>query len=121
VLPDYRRQAQGYDNTRAANPAVVQALLDAFAAAPGRRFADIGGGTGNYSQALRDLGWEPLVIDASEAMLTRARAKGLFERLERDDPEGFHGGLRRLERDLAAGRWPGEASRTTVVAWDKPA
>lgn len=45
--------------------------------APGRRLADIGGGTGNYAAALRDKGYAPLVIDRSEAMLARAREKGL--------------------------------------------
>lgn len=248
MLPDYDRQAQSYDETRAANAAVVQTMRDALGASPGRRLADIGGGTGNYSLALREHGWEPLVIDLSEAMLARARSKDLpvlladaedlpladgsfdaaamisvlhhldrpsraveeakrilapggalvvkaytredvqdawpleywpssrewmlathppvselermlpgmrrlclvfddvsdaslaaltarprlvldpawrrqisfFERLERDDPDGLRNGLRRLERDLAAGEWPGEAGRTTVVAWDKP-
>jgi SAM-dependent methyltransferase len=43
-----------------------------------------------------------------------------FERLEREDPEGLAAGLRRLERDLEDGRWPGEAGRTTVITWRKP-
>jgi SAM-dependent methyltransferase len=37
----------------------------------------VGGGTGNYSAALRGRGWRPLVLDRSPAMLARARSKGL--------------------------------------------
>jgi demethylmenaquinone methyltransferase/2-methoxy-6-polyprenyl-1,4-benzoquinol methylase len=44
---------------------------------PGRRLADIGGGTGNYALALRRGGWEPVVVDRSAEMLARAAAKGL--------------------------------------------
>jgi ubiquinone/menaquinone biosynthesis C-methylase UbiE len=77
LLPDYSRQAQGYDRTRAASPAVSAHLRAALAGAPGPRLADIGGGTGNYADALREEGFEPLVIDRSPEMLARAEAKGL--------------------------------------------
>jgi hypothetical protein len=49
LLPDYSNQAQTYDLTRAASPLVLAALGLALAGAPGRRLADIGGGTGNYA------------------------------------------------------------------------
>ena len=49
-------------------------LREALEGAPGRRLADIGGGTGNYSRALRDEGWEPVVVDREPAMLARAAA-----------------------------------------------
>jgi demethylmenaquinone methyltransferase/2-methoxy-6-polyprenyl-1,4-benzoquinol methylase len=77
LLRDYSRQAQSYDDTRAASPSVLVPLREALAGAPGRRLADIGGGTGNYAQALVGEGWEPLVIDRSPEMLARATAKGL--------------------------------------------
>jgi ubiquinone/menaquinone biosynthesis C-methylase UbiE len=83
ILGDYSRQAETYDATRAASPSVLAPLRQALAGAPGRRLVDVGGGTGNYSLALRDEGWEPLVVDRSTAMLERARAKGL-ETLEGD-------------------------------------
>jgi demethylmenaquinone methyltransferase/2-methoxy-6-polyprenyl-1,4-benzoquinol methylase len=51
--------------------------------APGLRLADIGGGTGNYAEALKREGWDPVVIDRSESMLARAAAKGL-ETVEAD-------------------------------------
>ena len=77
LLQDYSRQAQTYDQTRSASPPVVAALREAIDSAPGRRLADIGGGTGNYAQALAELGWDPLVIDRQPEMLSRAAAKGL--------------------------------------------
>jgi ubiquinone/menaquinone biosynthesis C-methylase UbiE len=83
LLSDYSRQAQTYDATRAASPSVLGPLRAALAGAPGRRLADIGGGTGNYARALRDEGWEPVVIDREPEMLARAAAKGL-ETIEGD-------------------------------------
>jgi SAM-dependent methyltransferase len=77
LLRDYSNQARTYDETRAASPSVLGPLREALAGAPGRRLADVGGGTGNYAQALRDEGWEPGVVDREPAMLARAAAKGL--------------------------------------------
>jgi ubiquinone/menaquinone biosynthesis C-methylase UbiE len=77
LLPDYINQAEGYDRTRGASPSVLAPLQRALANAPGRTLADIGGGTGNYSAALKAGGWEPLVVDTSQAMLESARGKGL--------------------------------------------
>ena len=83
LLRDYSRQAQTYDETRSASPSVLGPLREALAGAPGRRLADVGGGTGNYSRALRDEGWDPVVIDRQPEMLARAEAKGL-ETVEAD-------------------------------------
>ena len=83
LLRDYSNQARTYDETRSASPSVLAPLREALAGAPGRRLVDVGGGTGNYSRALRDEGWEPLVIDRQPEMLARAAAKGL-ETLEAD-------------------------------------
>jgi demethylmenaquinone methyltransferase/2-methoxy-6-polyprenyl-1,4-benzoquinol methylase len=80
LLRDYTRQAQTYDETRAASPSVLAPLREALAGAPGRRLLDVGGGTGNYARALAGEGWEPLVLDPSAAMLERAAAKGLATR-----------------------------------------
>ena len=76
LLPDYSRQARTYDLTRAASPSVLAALRSALAGAPGPRLADIGGGTGNYAVALREVGWDPVVIDRSPEMLAHATRKG---------------------------------------------
>ncbi len=83
LLRDYTNQARTYDETRAASPSVLGPLREALEGAPGRRLADVGGGTGNYARALRDDGWEPVVIDREPAMLARAAAKGL-ETIEAD-------------------------------------
>jgi len=91
LLRDYSRQARNYDRTRAASPSIVEALRAAIESAPGRRLADIGGGTGNYAAALTELGWDVLVVDRSPEMLGQADAKGLqtllasAERLPLDD------------------------------------
>jgi SAM-dependent methyltransferase len=83
LLPDYSRQAQRYDQTRSASPSVLRPLREALAGAPGRRLADIGGGTGNYALALREEGWDVVVVDRSTEMLAHAAAKGL-ETVEAD-------------------------------------
>ena len=86
LLPDYSRQALRYDETRSASPSVMRPLRNALDGAPGRRLADIGGGTGNYALALREEGWQPVVVDRSADMLERAATKGL-EVLEADAQE----------------------------------
>jgi SAM-dependent methyltransferase len=77
LLPDYSRQAERYDETRSASRSVLRPLCEALEGAPGRRLADIGGGTGNYALALKREGWEPVVVDRSDEMLRQAAAKGL--------------------------------------------
>jgi SAM-dependent methyltransferase len=77
LLPDYSRQAECYDDNRSASPSVLRPLRVALEGAPGRRLADIGGGTGNYALALKREGWKPVVVDRSPEMLARAAAKGL--------------------------------------------
>ena len=77
LLRDYSTQARTYDETRGASPSVLGPLRQALEGAPGRRLVDVGGGTGNYSLALRSDGWDPLVVDREPAMLARAAAKGL--------------------------------------------
>jgi SAM-dependent methyltransferase len=77
LLLDYSEQARTYDRTRAASPSLLGPLRAALDGAPGVGLADIGGGTGNYALALRDEGWEPVVIDRSAEMLAGARSKGL--------------------------------------------
>jgi DNA-binding transcriptional MerR regulator len=74
---DYSQQAHRYDASRGVSPDVIEALLTALGDAPGRALLDVGGGTGNYAQALRDIGWVPTVLDASPDMRAEAEAKGL--------------------------------------------
>lgn len=77
LLADYSNQARAYDETRGASPSVLGPSRVALVGAPGRKLLDIGGGTGNYSQALAAEGWRPLVLDRSPEMLAHAEAKGL--------------------------------------------
>lgn len=77
LLPDYSRQATLYDSARSASPSVLDPLRGALRGAPGKALVDIGGGTGNYALALKQDGWQPVVVDRSPEMLARAAAKGL--------------------------------------------
>lgn len=54
---------------------MLGALLRALGPANGRSLLDIGGGTGNYSVALRKAGFRVTLAELSEAMLRRAAAK----------------------------------------------
>jgi SAM-dependent methyltransferase len=83
LLPDYSQQAERYDESRSASPSTLRVLRPALQGAPGRRLADVGGGTGNYASALELEGWEPVVVDRSRAMLRWAAGKGL-ETVEAD-------------------------------------
>jgi len=74
---DYSQQAQRYDRTRSASRAVLDAVTSALQGAPGRALLDVGGGTGNYAAALRQLGWAPTIVDVSAQMRRAAEAKGL--------------------------------------------
>jgi SAM-dependent methyltransferase len=56
---------------------VLRPLRAALQGAPGRRLLDVGGGTGNYAVAMRDKGWDVVVLDRSAAMLAHAAGKGL--------------------------------------------
>jgi SAM-dependent methyltransferase len=74
---DYSQQAGRYDSTRAASPSVLGPLRAALDGAPGPRLIDVGGGTGNYADALRAAGMAPTVADLSDEMLRVARSKDL--------------------------------------------
>lgn len=74
---DYREQAARYDRTRGASPSILRPLARMLDGAPGPDLLDVAGGTGNYAAALAGLGYRPTVLDVSEAMLERARGKGL--------------------------------------------
>jgi demethylmenaquinone methyltransferase/2-methoxy-6-polyprenyl-1,4-benzoquinol methylase len=74
---DYREQAARYDRTRGASPSILGPLVSALEGTPGSAMLDVAGGTGNYAEALRSMGFEPTVLDLSEEMLERARSKGL--------------------------------------------
>jgi ubiquinone/menaquinone biosynthesis C-methylase UbiE len=72
---DYDAWAKQYDRTRGASPSVLRPLLDALGPAEGRTLLDIGGGTGNYSVALRNAGFAVIHCDPSAGMVRAAAAK----------------------------------------------
>lgn len=74
---DYAEQSARYDLTRGVSPSVFRPMLAALQGAPGRVLYDVGGGTGNYADALRRVGWDPTVVELSPDMRAKAEAKGL--------------------------------------------
>jgi ubiquinone/menaquinone biosynthesis C-methylase UbiE len=72
---DYDAWAKTYDGTRGASPSVLRALLDPLLPAEGRSLLDIGGGTGNFAQALSGHGFRVTLCDYSPEMVRRASAK----------------------------------------------
>jgi ubiquinone/menaquinone biosynthesis C-methylase UbiE len=73
---DYDTWALKYDSTRGASRSVLSPLLEAVGAAAGRTLLDIGGGTGNYSVALGEVGFRVVHCDPSAGMVRQAAAKG---------------------------------------------
>ena len=61
----YDQIADGYDTTRRADPTIVRRLAAYLALAPGRRYLDVGCGTGNYTAALAALGGVWHGVDSS--------------------------------------------------------
>jgi SAM-dependent methyltransferase len=120
LLPDYSRQAQRYDETRGPSPSVLEPLRAALQGCPGRRLADIGGGTGNYALALQREDWQPIVIDRSAEMLARAADKGLrnvqadAQKLPFDDG-AFDGALMISMLHHVEDRWAAMAEARRII------
>lgn len=72
---DYDSWAKTYDQTRGVSASVLKPLLETLGTADGRTILDIGGGTGNYSVALRDAGFAVTHCDPSPGMVSQALAK----------------------------------------------
>jgi len=65
----------GYDLTRKADPYIVRHLLYFLKPEPGKKYLDIGCGTGNYTIALAEEGIAFTGIEPSEEMLKEARRR----------------------------------------------
>jgi ubiquinone/menaquinone biosynthesis C-methylase UbiE len=72
----YDRIGAGYDARRRAAPGIVARLRELLPPDPTGRFLDLGCGTGNYTRALAQGGGAWVGVDASEVMLSAARARG---------------------------------------------
>jgi len=64
---------RSYSEVRQADPAILNHLREALSPAGGRRLLDVAAGTGNYSFALADFGWEVTALEPSAVM--RAQRK----------------------------------------------
>ena len=72
ALGDYDNIALAYSSARRADARIVDALLSALDVKPGAHIADLGAGTGNYSNALADSGLLVSAVEPSEAMMQHA-------------------------------------------------
>ena len=68
----YDRIGFDYNQHRAAEPSVVRSLLRLLDLPIGSVIADVGAGTGNYSNALARQGYKLLAIEPSELMRCQA-------------------------------------------------
>ena len=71
----YDKIGEGYNTTRKADPYLTSRLLNFLKPETGKPYLDIGCGTGNYTTALVDKGFDFTGIDPSEKMLAEARAR----------------------------------------------
>ncbi len=74
-MQKYDSIGQGYNTTRRADPYLAGRLCDLLIPEAGKKYVDIGCGTGNYTVALAEKGFDFTGIDPSEKMLSTARAK----------------------------------------------
>jgi ubiquinone/menaquinone biosynthesis C-methylase UbiE len=74
---DYNQWAERYDRTRGVSESVLSPVLEALGPAAGKSVLDIGGGTGNYSVALRKAGFDVVHCDPWPGMVRQATSKGV--------------------------------------------
>jgi ubiquinone/menaquinone biosynthesis C-methylase UbiE len=72
----YDQIGKGYTKHRCADRSVVETLIELLDLSPPARIADIGAGTGNYSQALANLGFQIEAIEPSDTMHRQAVSHG---------------------------------------------
>lgn len=68
----YNRIGKGYATHRCADPRIVKALAGQLDLSPPATIAEIGAGTGNYSRALADLGFDVWAVEPSATMRRQA-------------------------------------------------
>jgi ubiquinone/menaquinone biosynthesis C-methylase UbiE len=71
----YDRIGKGYDDTRRADPYIVERLLRHLRPSAGGRYLDVGCGTGNYTSALSQRGLMMVGLDVSPTMIRKAAQK----------------------------------------------
>lgn len=68
----YNSIGQGYNDTPKSDPRIVETLINLLDLPPGKTLADVGAGTGNYSNAIADKGYEIIAIEPSTVMQSQA-------------------------------------------------
>ena len=77
----YNSIGQGYNHTRKPDKRIVEKIINLLDLPPGKTIADIGAGTGNYSNAIAqrlsfaeiaDKGYQVIAIEPSEVMQSQA-------------------------------------------------
>ena len=68
----YNSIGKNYNATRKSDPRIVRQLLDLLDLPPNSTIADLGAGTGNYSRAIAEAGYEVVAIEPSEVMRNQA-------------------------------------------------
>jgi ubiquinone/menaquinone biosynthesis C-methylase UbiE len=75
IQPLYDKIGATYDATRRSEPAILDALVELLNLQQGADVLDLGCGTGNYTTALGERGYNVFGLDRSGLMLRTARAK----------------------------------------------
>lgn len=71
----YDRIGVDYDFTRACDPIILSKIIELLNVPPNAKVLDIGCGTGNYTVAMSNHGFQMWGLDVSETMLQTAREK----------------------------------------------
>ncbi|MEM1321207.1 MAG: class I SAM-dependent methyltransferase [Bacteroidota bacterium] len=71
----YDTLGRGYNNTRRADPYLLERLHYLLQVRPGGRYLDVGAGTGNYTIGLSQRGLQMIGVDPSDRMLSVARGR----------------------------------------------
>lgn len=64
----YNSICAGYNQTRQPDPRIVERLISLLNLPPSSTIADVGAGTGNYSNAIAEQGYRVIAIEPSEVM-----------------------------------------------------
>jgi len=68
----YNSIGENYNATRQPDPRIVAKLIDLLDLPLGSKIADVGAGTGNYSRAIADAGYEVIAIEPAVVMRSQA-------------------------------------------------
>ena len=85
----YNSIGRGYNRHRRADPRIVEKFITLLNLPPGSLIADVGAGTGNYSNAISQRGYRVLAIEPSQVMQNQAveqRNVGWLEALAEQIP-----------------------------------